>query len=72
MWNYNFVHFHQFSSFLASVNINLIIFGSITVSFEFNLLSSHNSKMMAKDKKVNIAVTNFQMLHSKVGLTHKY
>ncbi len=67
MCNFNFVHFHQFSSFLAFVNINLISFGSITVSFEFNPFLSHNSKTMAKDKKVNIEVTNFQMLHSRVG-----
>jgi hypothetical protein len=67
MWNFNFVRFHQFSSFLAFVNINLISFGSISVSFEFNPFLSHNSKVMAKDKKVNIEVTNFQMLHSRVS-----
>ncbi len=33
-------------------------FGNISESFEFQKFWSHNMKVMAKDRKVNIAATN--------------
>jgi hypothetical protein len=33
-------------------------FGNISESFEFQKFGSHNMKVLAKDRKVNIAATN--------------
>jgi len=39
------------------VNVNWKFFCSISMSFEFQKFRSQNTKAMAKDKRVNIAVT---------------
>jgi hypothetical protein len=59
------VHFHQISKFFTFVNTYSEIFCTILVSFEFLKFHFHNLKVMAKDKKVNIAVTHSCRLSMK-------
>jgi hypothetical protein len=57
MLSNNFVHFHQILKFRTFVNAKTKFFCSISVFFEFMEFQLHNTKAMAKDKRVNIAVT---------------
>ncbi len=59
MLNDNFIHFHQISQFFTFVNANLKFLCRILVSFKFWKFWSRSMKAMAKDKKVNITVTQF-------------
>ncbi len=51
---YNFV---QFCNFTVSLSKFLKILGNISDSFKLEQFLTHNTKVMAKDKKVNTKVT---------------
>ncbi len=55
--DYNFIHFHSIPQFCAFMFGNFKFFFSILASFNFLQFQSHIMKAMAKDKKVNIAIT---------------
>jgi hypothetical protein len=56
----NFICLCQNSNIFAFVDYKFKIFCRILVSFKYRKFQSHNSKAMAKDKEVNMTVTNLK------------
>ncbi len=70
----SFIHFHNFGLPLLRYSK---FYSKISDSSEFWKFWTHNAKAMAKDKKVNIAVTyvqvyEFFLFQNKISLKKKY